>query len=1076
MTEKGKQILIDKEGRFFQAPLGAKLNIESARLVSIARERDLKDVSVLQRKIQKLNNQLKSLKSVKAVGKAQKEVLKRISLTSKKLSDLTKKQGDILFGRTKESKRKRIEPEKVLLGAAALAALGVASGALAFTRLVVSPVKFTKEQINALRPKNISLTVRGLKQQWRINPIGMVAEFITFSKLLGLSGRLITRSPVGQFVRRELFIKAQPKELQPFIRSILKSSRVQAKINPFNVKTIKKVDFMEIKTLTKIEANALAKTVADTNSTLFGTIATRTLGRKRTPIPKDVDIATSNVKAFSRQFLKELPVKLRKNYNINAKGKLIRKADGNRLYDIKSIDRLIPQRSLLTRKGLLPISGFVKFIGRPKRTLIPKIGKKVSQVATEIPTQRIIKVGGIKLVGFGEQTVRKALGTIEVLIRKNVRRAKDPQGFVINLKVQLDALKRLKPKTLVGKLRNKSRIKTLTNTIRLLTSKSFLKILESKIPSINQKFPLLSKISVPKLKNINKKTINVVVKKLIKSKRAGVTLGKPKITLKKPKVEGISIKAKPGGGFKFVKAVKPEDLRVVPRPGGGFKLVRPQDLPKKFTVPTGARLRLKKSFNTLTKKIKRKKQKAIKEPVITLKGKPTKSLEGITIAPRPGGGFRFVRATKPNDIRVIPRPGGGFKLVKPKDLPKRFTIKPGEFQRQSLIKFQKKVKQLRSKAKIKKKESKGTKLPSNFRDSFKIVKATRPEDLRLIPNGKGGFRLVNPKNFPRQFGGEIAKPVTGLTAVKKVGGGFRFVKATKPTDFRVIPKKGGGFRLVDPKKFPTLFGAEFPKPVSGLTLKRITVKVKKVRIKPKRVKRIITRKKKIIKDVLVKSKIQKRIIQRISKLPPSKLPSNFSRLTTRLKSILANRLPASQISKIPPIFFKDLSQLPLKSNFYTHLTPSQLSKFPITRSNLPSIPVSALSKIPPGGSNNILSRVPQSRLPAKITSSALSKLPIPKSLKTKILKLPRQDEEEIIKKLVRKGLLIRKFKFTPDFFSTFFGIRANAKQAKVLLRKNRVFTGVERRQLISPKIVKLINLRLKNVARLKRLGKKRIKR
>jgi len=56
----------------------------------------------------------------------------------------------------------------------------------------------------------------------------------------------------------------------------------------------------------------------------------------------------------------------------------------------------------------------------------------------------------------------------------------------------------------------------------------------------------------------------------------------------KQAVQGISIAPKAGGGFKFVKAVKPQDLRVIPKKGGGLALVKPENLPKIFTVKRAA--------------------------------------------------------------------------------------------------------------------------------------------------------------------------------------------------------------------------------------------------------------------------------------------------------------------------------------------------------------------------------------------------------------------------------------------------------------------------------------------------------
>jgi hypothetical protein len=74
---------------------------------------------------------------------------------------------------------------------------------------------------------------------------------------LGVGAKATKRSPVGRFVSEEIFISRQPVEIRPAVRNIIKSSKVQEVINPFKIDTIKKVDFAEVKSLTRSEANAL---------------------------------------------------------------------------------------------------------------------------------------------------------------------------------------------------------------------------------------------------------------------------------------------------------------------------------------------------------------------------------------------------------------------------------------------------------------------------------------------------------------------------------------------------------------------------------------------------------------------------------------------------------------------------------------------------------------------------------------------------------------------------------------------------------------------------------------------------
>ena len=404
--------------------------------------------------------------------------------------------------------------EELFRGTIVLGLLAAKRGTIAALQTVVSPIKFIKAQFQALRPKNFKATIKGVEEDFAIDPVGTVVEFILFTKTLKLLGKVARKSSVGRFVQEELYIKAQPKAIRPFVRAIIKSSKVQESINPARIKSIKGVNFMEIKSLTKIEASALAKTLRQTDSVVFGSTAARTLSKNRTPLPKDVDVATRNIAIFNRQFIRNLPTRARGNYALRGQ-KIIRKSNRLAIMDIKPIDRLIPERGLLGR-GNIPVVGYVKRITRVKGKILPRIKRKPLTGVLRVPTQKIVKVKGIRLTGFGEQTVRKGLGTLQVLIEKSVRRAKDPQSFLIGLKVQLEALRRTKPKTPIGRIRLKRKINTLSNAIKLLQSKEFIRLLEKKVLGITKQFPLVGKINTVRLKRINLKKVNRLVKLRIK--------------------------------------------------------------------------------------------------------------------------------------------------------------------------------------------------------------------------------------------------------------------------------------------------------------------------------------------------------------------------------------------------------------------------------------------------------------------------------------------------------------------------------------------------------------------------------
>jgi len=161
---------------------------------------------------------------------------------------------------------------------------------------------------------------------------------------------------------------------------------------------------------------------------------------------------------------------------------------GTFIFDIKSISKLRPA------EGVLPLSGFT--LPKP-----PRFKRGITTSGLDVPTQRLQKFGGVKIIGFGEQTVRKAQGTLRVLVEQANRRAKDPFGFVTGLKIQVNALKRRKIKS-PGTL---SKIRRLQEAVKLLSSEQFIKLLESRVPRTKDFAAELRSIDVKKLKIVNNK-------------------------------------------------------------------------------------------------------------------------------------------------------------------------------------------------------------------------------------------------------------------------------------------------------------------------------------------------------------------------------------------------------------------------------------------------------------------------------------------------------------------------------------------------------------------------------------------
>jgi len=457
-----------------------------------------------------------------------------------------------------------VETEKQFMDAVVvLGGLGAIRGLISLKNAILKPKQTVLSTIQAIR--HPVRTIQAMGEEFYIDPVGTIAQYYTYSKALNLGTKAIKRSPVGRYVQEEMFIRSQPKDVRAPVRAIIKSSKVQEKLNPYKIRTIKKVDFLEVKSLTRAEAKALSKTLAETDTVVFGSVASRTLSKKLTPLPKDVDLATANVRTFNQKFVSNLPAKVRKNYvvgskiyrRISSKSKasdpkgVITK--GGKIYDpildVKSLNRIFPGRNLLnSKKGFLPVSGYVYDI---KGKIAKKFGirqKKPRLVSgkLEIPTQKVQKVGKIRLTGFGEQTTRKGLGTIEVLLKKNIRRAKDPQSFVRGLEVQVRALKKAKPKTKIGKIINKGKIKKLNNALKILKSKSFSRLLESKVKGLTKDYPILKKIDVKKLKKIKKVST-------IKPKPKIIPKTKPKPKARPRRIKRIKVSKKP----KSVKRTRP---------------------------------------------------------------------------------------------------------------------------------------------------------------------------------------------------------------------------------------------------------------------------------------------------------------------------------------------------------------------------------------------------------------------------------------------------------------------------------------------------------------------------------------
>lgn len=538
VTPDGKVTTRDSTGRLierFQAePSSARgfILAEDQRLTVLTRE--LKRIEILRQQPQTKEVKQKIDRLTVTAVKQEKGlagIRQRLRLAKEKsLVRITKAQ----------FRQPGVKPETALgEGILVLGTLGVLRGVLGVVETIRHPIRTAKQLFQAFRPLNFMATLRGIGQDFTVDPVGAVAEFYTYGKVLNLAGKTVKKSPVGRFVQERLYVRALPKEMRKPVSQFLKSDKVQRKINPGNIPSIKNADFLKVKSLTKAEAKALAKTLRQTDSVIFGSASARITGRRpgvrtKLPLPKDVDLATRSTSTFNKKFMKNLPRQIKRDYKVVGQ-KIIRISDGRPLLDVKPLSRLIPSRSIFTRRGELPVTGFVRQVKKRPGSILPTIKRKPGVTRLTIPTKKIVKIKGIKLIGFAEQTTRKFLGTLQVLIEKSVRRAKDPQGFLLSLKIQLETLKLRKPTTAIGKALLRRKVKTLSGSIKILQSKSFAKLLEKKVPGITTQFPLLTKIDIKKLKKINIKKANRQAKIRARAKPVPI----PKEELRRPKINQV---------------------------------------------------------------------------------------------------------------------------------------------------------------------------------------------------------------------------------------------------------------------------------------------------------------------------------------------------------------------------------------------------------------------------------------------------------------------------------------------------------------------------------------------------------
>ena len=477
-TERGRALLMSDAERKRLSQEGRSLLAKPERvtvtgLLSLYKSDPTLSISQLKAKYESLTG-LKVPKGVSERARANLDVLKERAVSQRKVAVQQAERSPI-------GSRNYGKANLLALGEFGL---GVASGYVSIGSSVLRPQKTLTDlkQFGSLFIKNpIKVTTtlaKSMKDEFVLNPAYTLGEYVSFNKAFNSVAKATTKSAFGRAISKEIYILNLPKELRKPVRTLINSAESQRLLNPVPKNAIKDASFFGVKELTRVEAKALAKTLKKTDSVVFGTASARTLSKGKTRLPNDVDLATANPKKFIKEFINNIPKKQRKDYKLKG-AKLYR--NGKDIMDIKDFTKLYPQKSLFRKKGQLPVSGYVLRLDRKSGSYLPTLKRKGISNAFEISTSPVVKVKGINFAGFGEQTTRKTLGTLQVLLEKNVRRKKDIADLLEALEVQIKALKKSKTKNPFIKLRNKRAIKNMEEAVKLLKSKKFKALIGEKL-------------------------------------------------------------------------------------------------------------------------------------------------------------------------------------------------------------------------------------------------------------------------------------------------------------------------------------------------------------------------------------------------------------------------------------------------------------------------------------------------------------------------------------------------------------------------------------------------------------------
>jgi len=359
--------------------------------------------------------QLKVKAATSEIKKLQDE-LKKIQkeIRSKGFGNVTKADAERLRAARKKFERKKLESFQtatILAGGLAFMKAGVS-----VVRIAFNPPAFIKQQVKAFNKDNRKETFNSILREMNQNPVGFFTEMWAFTKILNLAGVGLKKLPITRFLYEEWNILKFPLKQRRFVRSIIKSAKIQESLNPTKLKTLKKVDILKIEQLSVVEAKVLLKTMGETSSVSLGNAFLRkVVGRQS----KGLTIATENAAVFNRVFLKNLPKNLRKQFVIRGNS-LVRRTTG------KSFAKNVPVGSITSRLPKLKVSVKLKpgaklKLAAAKVRMTQKIAPLV-KIAGRVSrrVKRVIRVGGEKVSAVNQKvltSVKTNMGGLGITIR-----------------------------------------------------------------------------------------------------------------------------------------------------------------------------------------------------------------------------------------------------------------------------------------------------------------------------------------------------------------------------------------------------------------------------------------------------------------------------------------------------------------------------------------------------------------------------------------------------------------------------------------------------------------------------------